>query len=93
MKQQKCFRRFLLLLALLSVTVFAVAQDETKCYQISGIVPDSISKIYIYKSAGLGSRELLDSAVVTNGRFTMSGTLPTYDLLSIGSGAMGIQFF
>ena len=37
----------------LSVTVFAVAQDETKCYQISGLVPDSISKIYIYKSTGL----------------------------------------
>ena len=72
MKQQKCFRRFLLLLALLSVTVFAVAQDETKCYQISGLVPDSISKIYIYKSTGLTSRELLDSAVVTDGRLDIS---------------------
>ena len=42
MKQQNCCRGFLLLLTLLSVTVFAAAQDETKCYQISGLVPDFI---------------------------------------------------
>ena len=93
MKHQKHCIRILILLALLSASVFAMAQDETKCYQISGFVPDSICKIYLYKSMGLGSRQLLDSAVVTDGSFTMSGTRPAYDLLSVGSGAMGLQFF
>ena len=93
MKQRRYTIRILLLLALLSASVFAMAQDETKCYQISGFVPDSICKIYLYKSMGLGSRQLLDSAVVTDGSFTMSGTRPAYDLLSVGSGAMGLQFF
>ena len=72
MKQRRYTIRILLLLALLSASVFAMAQDETKCYQISGLVPDSISKIYIYKSTGLTSRELLDSAVVTDGRLDIS---------------------
>ena len=93
MKRRRYTIRILLLLALLSASVFAMAQDETKCYQISGFVPDSICKIYLYKSMGLGSRQLLDSAVVTDGSFTMSGTRPAYDLLSVGSGAMGLQFF
>ena len=94
MKQRRYTIRILLLLALLSASVFAMAQDETKCYQISGFVPDSICKIYLYKSMGLGSRQLLDSAVVTDGSFTMSGTRPAYDLLSLGTkGINSIQFF
>ena len=44
MKHQKHFIRILLLLALLSASVFAMAQDETKCYQISGFVPDRMRR-------------------------------------------------
>ena len=81
----KHYRRFLHLLAMLSVATFASAQNETKDYQVSGVVPDGISKVYIYKSNGLSSPEMLDSVVITDGRFTMSGTRPAYDLLSLGT--------
>ena len=90
----KHYRRFLHLLAMLSVATFASAQNETKDYQVSGVVPDGISKVYIYKSNGLGSPEMLDSIAITDGRFTMSGTRPAYDLLSLGTkGINSILFF
>ena len=73
MKSQKQYKRILLLLAMLSAATFANAQNDTKDYQVSGIVPDDISKIYIYKSNGLSSPEMLDSVAITDGRFTMSG--------------------
>ena len=85
MKSQKQYKRILLLLAMLSAATFANAQNDTKDYQVSGIVPDDISKIYIYKSNGLSSPEMLDSVAITDGRFTMSGTRPAYDLLSLGT--------
>ena len=50
MKHLKYYRRFLLLLAMLSVAMFAGAQNDTKDYQVSGIVPVGNSKIYIYMS-------------------------------------------
>lgn len=93
MKLYKQTKRFLLLLVILSAVTFADAQNETKAYQVSGIVPEGVDKIYIYKSIGLGQREMIDSVAVSNSCFTMSGPRPSYDLLSIGSGAMGIQFF
>ena len=93
MKHQKHFRQLLSLLAMLSAGTISFAQNETKAYQVSGIVPEGISKIYIYRSSGLGSRELLDSATIKDGHFAMSGIQPTHDLLSLGSGAMSIQFF
>ena len=94
MKSQKQYKRILLLLAMLSAATFANAQNDTKDYQVSGIVPDDISKIYIYKSNGLSSPEMLDSVAITDGRFTMSGTRPAYDLLSLGTkGINSIQFF
>ena len=94
MNTMKYYRRFLLLLAMLSVATFASAQNNTKDYQVSGIVPDGISKVYIYKSNGLGSPEMLDSIAITDGRFTMSGTRPAFDLLSLGTkGINSIQFF
>ena len=94
MNTMKYYRRFLLLLAMLSVATFASAQNETKDYQVSGVVPDGISKVYIYKSNGLGSPEMLDSIAITDGRFTMSGTRPAFDLLSLGTkGINSIQFF
>ena len=85
MNKKRHYRRFLLLLAMLSAATFANA----------GIVPDGINKIYIYKNNGLSSREMLDSVTVTDGRFTMSGTRPAYDLLSLGTtkGVNNIQFF
>ena len=64
MKSQKQYKRILLLLAMLSAATFANAQNDTKDYQVSGIVPDDISKIYIYKSNGLSSPEMLDSVAM-----------------------------
>ena len=95
MNKKRHYRRFLLLLAMLSAATFANAQNGTKDYKVSGIVPDGINKIYIYKNNGLSSREMLDSVTVTDGRFTMSGTRPAYDLLSLGTtkGVNNIQFF
>ena len=94
MNKKRHHRRFLLLLAMLSAATFANAQNGTKDYKVSGIVPDGINKIYIYKNNGLSSREMLDSVTVTDGRFTMSGTRPAYDLLSLGTkGINSIQFF
>ena len=94
MNKKRHYRRFLLLLAMLSAATFANAQNGTKDYKVSGIVPDGINKIYIYKNNGLSSREMLDSVTVTDGRFTMSGTRPAYDLLSLGTkGINSIQFF
>ena len=95
MNKKRHYRRFLLLLVMLSAATFANAQNGTKDYKVSGIVPDGINKIYIYKNNGLSSREMLDSVTVTDGRFTMSGTRPAYDLLSLGTtkGVNNIQFF
>lgn len=81
-----------LLVALLTASL-SYAQNDKKTFQISGNVPDGISKIYIYKSNGLSAREMLDSTAVADGRFAISGKRPAYDLLSIGSGSMSIQFF
>ena len=69
MNKKRHYRRFLLLLAMLSAATF--------------------------KNNGLSSREMLDSVTVTDGRFTMSGTQPAYDLLSLGTtkGVNNIQFF
>ena len=61
MNKKRHYRRFLLLLAMLSAATFANAQNGTKDYKVSGIVPDGINKIYIYKNNGLSSREMLDS--------------------------------
>lgn len=95
MNKKRHYRRFLLLLAMLSAATFANAQNGTKDYKVSGIVPDGINKIYIYKNNGLSSLEMLDSVTVTDGRFTISGTRPAYDLLSLGTtkGVNNIQFF
>ena len=46
MNKMKHYRRFLLLLAMLSAATFANAQNGTKDYKVSGIVPDGINKIY-----------------------------------------------
>ena len=59
MKHQKHCIRILILLALLSASVFAMAQDETKCYQISGFVPDSICKIEMLSNKWLRARQHL----------------------------------
>ena len=81
-----------LLVALLTASL-SYAQNDTKAFKVSGNVPDGISKIYIYKSNGLSAREMLDSTAVADGRFAISGKRPAYDLLSIGSGTVSIQFF
>ena len=88
----RLFSCLLMLIALL-MAMPSCAQDDTKAYQISGTVPGGISKIYVYKSHGLSAREMLDSTTVTDGKFSITGKRPAYDLLSVGSGAMSLQFF
>ena len=70
MNKKRHYRRFLLLLAMLSAATFANAQNGTKDYKVSGIVPDGINKIYIYKNNGLSSREMMASTRFISTRIT-----------------------
>ena len=68
--------------------------QEKREYNISGFVPDGIVKVYLYKTEGLGNRVFLDSAIVADGKFTMKGNRPAYDLVSLGNkGLHSITFF
>ena len=85
--------RFAILVLAAIVSLGATAQEERE-YNISGFVPDGIEKVYLYKTEGLGSRVFLDSAIVADGKFTMKGNRPAYDLVSLGNkGLHGIMFF
>ena len=92
MKTMKIWRLAFAMLAAIS-SLGATAQEERE-YSISGFVPDGIEKVYLYKTEGLGSRVFLDSAIVADGKFTMKGNRPAYDLVSLGNkGLHGIMFF
>ena len=85
--------RFTIFALAVLVSPGALAQEERE-YSISGVVPDGIEKVYLYKSEGLGSRVFLDSATVANGEFTMKGNRPAYDLMSLGNkGLHEVMFF
>ena len=93
MKTMKLRRLAFAVLAAFSLASPAAAQDK-KEYNISGIVPDSVSKVYLYKTEGLTNRMLLDSAIVADGHFMMQGSRPAYDLLSLGNkGLKSVSFF
>ena len=79
------------LLALVSLT--SAAQQE-RAYNISGIVPEGVEKVYLYKNEGLSSRVYLDSANVVNGKFAMKGSQPAFELVSVdNTGMHNITFF
>ena len=82
------------LFALVCMPALCQDANQVKEYNISGIVPEGISKVYLYKTEGLTNRVNLDSATVAEGRFAMHGTRTAYDLLSVGfDGAHSIMFF
>lgn len=79
---------------LLALVAMVGQAQEKREYNISGFVPDGIEKVYLYKTEGLGSRVFLDSAIVADGKFTMKGNRPAYDLVSVGNkGLHSITFF
>ena len=84
---------------LIITTMFALvamagqAQEERE-YIISGVVPDGIEKVYLYKTEGLGDRVFLDSATVADGSFAIKGNRPAYELVGVGNkGLHSITFF
>ena len=82
------------ILALAAIVSLGATAQEKREYNISGVVPDGIEKIYLYKTEGLGSRVFLDSAIVADGKFTIKGNRPAYDLVSLGNkGLHSIMFF
>lgn len=88
MRQQ----RFIVFILATIVSLGAIAQERE--YNISGIVPDGMEKVYLYKSEGLSDRVYLDSAIIADGKFTMKGEQPAYELLSIGDkGGHSFMFF
>ena len=79
---------------LLALVAMVGQAQEKREYNISGFVPDGTEKVYLYKTEGLGSRVFLDSAIVADGKFTMKGNRPAYDLVSVGNkGLHSITFF
>ena len=79
---------------LLALVAMVGQAQEKREYNISGFVPDGIVKVYLYKTEGLGNRVFLDSAIVADGKFTMKGNRPAYDLVSLGNkGLHSITFF
>ena len=79
---------------LLALVAMVGQAQEKREYNISGFVPDGTEKVYLYKTEGLGSRVFLDSAIVADGKFTMKGNRPAYDLVSLGNkGLHSITFF
>ena len=80
--------------ALLAIVTLSGQAQEEREYNISGVVPDGIEKVYLYKTEGLGERVFLDSAIVADGKFAMKGNRPAYDLVSLGNkGLHNIMFF
>lgn len=54
------------------------AQETT--YTVSGTVPEGVKKVYLYLS---GKRAAADSTTVSGGRFTLTGSKPLNELLTI----------
>lgn len=93
MKTMKLWRLTFAMLAAFSLVTTATAQDR-KEYDISGVVPDGVSKVYLYQTEGMTNRILLDSAIVADGHFKMQGSRPAYEMLSLGNkGLHGVSFF
>ena len=87
-------KKKIIITALLALVAMAGQAQEEREYIISGVVPDGIEKVYLYKTEGLRDRMLLDSATVADGRFAMKGNQPAYELVGIGNkGLHSITFF
>ena len=79
---------------LLALVAMAGQGQEEREYIISGVVPDGIEKVYLYKTEGLGDRVFLDSATVADGSFAIKGNRPAYELVGVGNkGLHSITFF
>lgn len=79
-----------LLLTAVSVMATVTIQAQQTNYKITGIVPDTIKKVYLYVS---GQREATDSAAVSNGKFTMNGSQPLNEIMVVDINNKGVSFF
>lgn len=79
-----------LLLTAVSVMATVTIQAQQTNYKITGIVPDTIKKVYLYVS---GQREATDSTAVSNGKFTMNGSQPLNEIMVVAINNKGVSFF
>lgn len=79
-----------LLLTAVSVMATVTIQAQQTNYKITGIVPDTIKKVYLYVS---GQREATDSTTVSNGKFTMNGSQPLNEIMVVDINNKGVSFF
>lgn len=69
----------LLFSAVLAMAALTAGAQDT-AYKISGTVPGNVEKVYLYLS---GKRAPADSTTVSAGKFTMTGSKPLNELLTI----------
>lgn len=79
-----------LLLTAVSVMATVTIQAQQSNYKITGTVPDTIKKVYLYVS---GQREAIDSTSVSNGKFTMNGSQPLNEIMVVDINNKGVSFF
>ncbi len=81
-------RKFLLI-AFTAMSVFAIQAQDTK-FNVTGIVPDDVKTVYLQV---MGQRSVADSAAVSGGKFTLTGTMPANSILVAYAGNYGVPFF
>lgn len=75
-----------------ALTVMAAIsmQAQETAYKITGTVPASVSKVYLYV---MGQRAALDSATVSNGKFELSGKQNLNEIFMLDANNEGMAFF
>lgn len=75
-----------------ALTVMAAVsmQAQETAYKITGTVPASVSKVYLYV---MGQRAALDSATVSNGKFELSGKQNLNEIFMLDANNEGMAFF
>ena len=81
-------KKLLTIAALALVTLSASAQDTA--YKITGTVPADVKTVYL---GLMTARQPVDSATVTNGKFTLDGTLPKDEIMLIITGDYYLPVF
>lgn len=79
-----------LIILAFAVTVLATAKAQETAYNISGTVPEGVTKVYLRLT---DRRQVSDSAVVSDGRFKLNGKLPLNSMMIIAAGEYGVPCF
>ena len=79
-----------LLTTALTVMAAISMQAQETAYKITGTVPASVSKVYLYV---MGQRAALDSATVSNGKFELSGKQNLNEIFMLDANNEGMAFF